>query len=37
MDVTLNSSNLLNIDGSPDENTTSSGRMLLIDERPDII
>jgi hypothetical protein len=29
MDATLNCSNLLDTDGSPDGITTSSGRMLL--------
>jgi hypothetical protein len=33
-DTTLNYSKLLHIDGSPDGIATSSGRMLLTDERP---
>jgi hypothetical protein len=36
-DATLNSSNLLDTDGRPDGITTSSGRMLLTDEHPDIL
>jgi hypothetical protein len=34
MDETLNYSKLLDTDGRPDEKISSSGRMLLIDKRP---
>jgi len=33
----LNYSKLLDIDGSPDGIATSSGQMLLIDERLDVL
>jgi hypothetical protein len=36
-DATLNCSKLLDIDGRPDGIATSSGRMLLIDECPDVL
>jgi hypothetical protein len=34
-DATLNCSKLLDTDGHPDRKISSSGRMLLTDERPD--
>jgi hypothetical protein len=34
-DATLNSSKLLDTDGHPDRKFSSSGRMLLTNERPD--
>jgi hypothetical protein len=36
-DAILNNSKFLDTNGRPDEKFSLSGRMLLIDERPDVI